>query len=133
MAANLIAEIGDIKRFPTASRLAKYAGVAPVTYASGKSDWQFANERGNRKLNRIFFRLAVRLIMASGQGTKITNHYFYDYYRKKQTEGKTKKQALKCLERRLVNIIWGMMKNNTEYINPPLLDKPKEETAESKP
>ena len=35
-AANLIAEIGDISRFPTPSKLARYSGVAPVTYASGK-------------------------------------------------------------------------------------------------
>jgi len=35
------------------------------------------------------------------------------------SEGKTTKQALKCVQRRLVNIIFLMMKNKTEYQNPP--------------
>jgi transposase len=132
IASKLIAEIGDIKRFESPSKLAKYAGIAPVTYASGKSDCQFANARGNRNLNEIFFRLALTLTMTSGGGSKITNHYFYDYYRKKLSEGKTKKQALKCVQRRVVNIIFGMMKNNTEYINPPICEKPKDETEKQK-
>jgi transposase len=106
IAAKLIAEIGDIKRFESPAKLAKYSGIAPVTYASGKSDCQYANTRGNRNLNEIFFRLALTLTMTSGRGTKITNHFFYDYYRKKLSEGKTKKQALKSVQRRLVNIIW---------------------------
>jgi FixJ family two-component response regulator len=42
-------------------------------------------------------------------------------------EGKTKRQALKCVERRLVNIIWGMMTYRTEYINPPTCDSLKPE------
>ena len=125
-AARLIAEIGDIRRFPTSAKLAKYAGVSPVTYASGKSDVQYANTRGNRQLNEIFFRIALTLTMAVGKTNRIVNPYFYHYYRKKLSEGKTKKQALKCVERRLVNILWGMMKNNTEYINPETYDEPKD-------
>jgi transposase len=131
-AARLIAEIGDIRRFESPAKLAKYAGIAPVTYASGKTDCQFANARGNRNLNEIFFRLALTLTMTSGRDTKINNHYFYDYYRKKLSEGKTKKQALKSVQRRVVNIIYGMMKNGTEYKNPDVHDKPKEEAQTSK-
>ena len=126
MAARLIAEIGDIQRFSTPAKLAKYAGVAPVTYASGKTDIQYANTRGNRQLNETLFRLALTMVMVTGRSRKIRNPYFYDYYRKKLSEGKTKRQALKCVERRLVNILWGMMKNKTEYRNPPSYDEPKE-------
>jgi transposase len=131
-AADLIAEIGDISRFPTPSKLAKYSGVSPVTYASGKTDVQYANERGNRVLNSIFFRLAVAVTMTAGKNKRIINPFFYNYYQKKIAEGKTKRQALKCVERRLVNIIWGMMTHKTEYINPPTEDFPKEEKQEEK-
>jgi hypothetical protein len=31
---------------------------------------------------------------------------------------------MKCVERRLVNIIWSMLTNNEEYVNPPVTDKP---------
>ena len=80
----------------------------------------------NRKLSETFFRLALLLTMAVGKTNRIVNPYFYHYYRKKLSDGKTKKQALKCCQRRLVNILWGMMKNNTEYINPPTYDEPPE-------
>lgn len=130
-AANLIAEIGDISRFSTPSKLARYSGVAPVTYASGKKDLQFANQRGNRTLNAIFFSLAVVVTMTAGKNRKIINPFFYDYYHRKISEGKTKRQALKCVQRRLVNIIWSMMTHKTGYINPPTQDFPKEVTAES--
>ncbi|MDQ2088215.1 IS110 family transposase [Herbivorax sp. ANBcel31] len=118
-AANLINEIGDINRFPNASKLSRYAGISPVSYSSGKTDLQFANERGNRKLNGILFKIAVTLCNTGGRHKRITNPIFYDYYKKKISEGKTSKQAFKCVQRRLVNIIWSMMKNKTEYQNPP--------------
>jgi transposase len=122
MAANLIAEIGDIERFQNPAKLARYSGVAPVIYASGKTNLQFANERGNRVLKSIFFNLAALMIVRHANSKKILNPFFYNYYHKKISEGKTKKQALKCVERRLVNIIWSMMKHKTEYINPPSID-----------
>ncbi|WP_442913779.1 hypothetical protein [Lacrimispora sp.] len=43
---------------------------------------------------------------------------FYNYYVPKIGEGKTKSQALVCIMRRLVNIVYGMMKNKTEYREP---------------
>ena len=131
MAASLIAEIGDISRFPTPAKLARYSGIAPVTYSSGKSDVQFSNERGNRVLNALFFHLAVIVTMTAGRNKKILNSCFYHYYHKKMSDGKTKRQALKCVERRLVNIIWSMMTHKTEYINPPTEDYPQEVRSES--
>ncbi len=124
-AAYLIAEIGDISKFPTPAKLARYAGIAPVTYSSGQTNIQYANQRGNRRLNSIFYKLAVRVSMTAGRNNKILNPYFYEYYRQKLQSGKTKSQAFKCVERRLVNIIWSMMTHKTEYINPPVLDPPK--------
>jgi len=120
-AAQILSCIGDIKKFPTSAKLARYSGIAPVTYASGQKDLQFANQRGNRELNAIFHLLAVRLITTIGPANKIFNPFFHEYYHRKISEGKTKRQALKCVERRLVNIIWTMLTNKEEYINPPML------------
>jgi transposase len=118
LAATLISEIGDITRFSTSAKLARYSGVAPTTYASGKSELQFADRRGNKALHHAFHTLAVGMI--STAGNTIRNKYFYDYFHKKLSEGKTKRQALNCLQRRLVNIVWGMMTYGTEYRNPEL-------------
>jgi len=125
-AANLIAEIGDIKKFPTPAKLARYSGVSPVTYSSGKTEAQYANQRGNRVLNSIFYQLAVRVTMPVGKNKRLINPFFFEYYQKKLREGKTKGQAFKCVQRRLVNIIWRMMTYHEEYINPPTFDAPKE-------
>ena len=118
-AAQLIAAIGDIKKFDTPAKLARYSGIAPVTYASGKTKAQYSSERGNRELNSIFFRLAVRVSMTAGRHNTVVNPFFYDYFHRKLAEGKTKRQSLKCVQRRLVNIIWRMMMYNEPYINPP--------------
>jgi len=131
-AAKIIAEIGDINRFRSAGALASYAGVAPVTYASGMTNIQYANKRGNRILNEIFFRLAMGFTCLRGTQKVAVNPFFYDYYHQKLAEGKTKKQALKCVQRRLVNIIYNMMKHKEHYINPPVSFPERDKLLESK-
>ena len=125
-AAQMLSCIGDVKRFSTPAKLARYAGIAPVTYSSGKKDLQFANQRGNRELNSLFFWLAVNLSTITGPTHKVLNSFFHDYFHRKMSEGKTKRQALKCVQRRLVNIIWTMLYHGEEYINPPTYDLPKD-------
>lgn len=132
MAAKLIAEIGDIERFRSAGALASYAGVAPVTYASGRSSIQYANERGNRTLNEVFYRIALNFTLLSGPNKVAINPFFYEYYQRKLSEGKTRKQALKCMQRRLVNIVYGIMKHKEDYINPPVSFPERDKLLESK-
>jgi transposase len=123
--SKLIGEIGDIERFPTPAKLAKYAGVAPITYSSGQKDKQLKNQQGNRILYGIFHLLAVHQIILDRNTKNPRNPVFREYYEKKISEGKTSGQAIICIARRLVNIIWGMMKNKSEYKIPNL---PKQNT-----
>ena len=58
----------------------------------------------------------MQQIQISKQSKMPRNEILYEYYQRKLTEGKTKVQALICIMRRLVNIIFGMMKNKTEYV-----------------
>ena len=116
--AKLIAEIGDIRRFKSAKHLAKYSGVAPVTYASGLTNLQRANARGNRKLNEIFFKIALTSVTPIGKNNVLVNPICYEYFQKKLSEGKTKNQALKAVQRRLVNIIFSVMKHQRPYNAP---------------
>jgi Transposase and inactivated derivatives len=117
-AAVILAEIGNIKRFNSASALARYAGIAPNQFSSGSSTNFVNNRYGNRDLNTLIYFLAVRSICPSK--TKLTPHnaIFIEYFNKKVSEGKTRKQALVCVMRRLINIIYGILKNNTEYYHP---------------
>lgn len=117
-AAQLINEIGDINRFKNAASLAKFAGVAPVTYASGMTRLEMANAKGNRRLNELSFRLALAQVSPLGNNRLVLNPILHAYYKKKLSEGKMKNQAIKCVQRRLINIIYGMMKHKRPYDNP---------------
>ncbi|OMD44494.1 hypothetical protein BSK65_29765 [Paenibacillus odorifer] len=114
-AAELVPEIGNIYRFSNADKLARFAGIAPIRFSSGGKGKDQASGQGN-VLNSIFHNLAVQQIqVAKGKNKRQRNPLFYKFYQRKLAEGKTKKQALICVMRRLVNIIYSMMKNKTEY------------------
>ncbi len=112
IAATIIGEVGDINRFHSPGALAKYAGCAPREHSSGKSIRHRKTRSGNRTLNCAFHRMALSQISRSGNSTARV------YYQKKISEGKTKMQALVCLRRQLVNIVWMIMKYNVPYIYP---------------
>ncbi len=119
MAGKLIAEIGDIRRFPNADKLASFAGIAPKRFSSAGKGRDESNKQGNRALHGLFYFLAVSMVCVPKSG-RPNNLLFYEYFCRKLGEGKTKSQALVCIMRRLVNIIYGMMKNKTAYIAPPM-------------
>ncbi|MCX7746211.1 MAG: IS110 family transposase [Clostridia bacterium] len=117
-ASAMIAEIGDIRRFSSSAKLAKYAAAAPVSYSSGQKEKHLRNRQGNRNLNTLFYGLAVRQLIKGRNGDRPVSWVFQEYYKKKLSEGKTKKQAIACIMRRLVNIVYGMMRDKTEYRKP---------------
>lgn len=117
-ASGFIAEIGDIRRFPNANKLARFAGIAPVYFGSGGKGKEQKSKQGNRTLHTLFYNLAVQQVQVA-KGSKLKrNPVFHAYYQRKLKEGKTKGQALVCIMRRLVNIIYGMMKHKTAYQMP---------------
>jgi len=65
-------------------------------------------------LNAIFYFLAIQMVAISSSG-KPRHPVFREYFEQKVKEGKAKPQALICIARRLVRIIYGMMKTKTEY------------------
>jgi len=122
-AAALIANIGDVRRFGSADKLARFAGVAPVRFSSAGKGKDQKSKQGNRELHSILYFLAIQQVQVAKVSGKPRNPVFHDYYQRKITEGKTKKQALVCVMRRLVNIVYGMMKHRTAYIMPDFPEK----------
>ena len=116
--ACLLSEIGNINRFSNSGKLARYAGIAPIEKSSGNSEKYLKNEYGNRELNSMFYSLACRSISVGRNKNTATNPIFKEYYYKKINEGKTKHQAIVCIMRRTCNIVYGILKNGTEYIPP---------------
>ncbi|EGO61777.1 transposase, partial [Acetonema longum] len=67
-ASHIISEIGDINRFPTSDKLARFAGIAPVLFSSAGKGKEQRSRQGNRVLHGIFYFLAVQLVQVSKGG-----------------------------------------------------------------
>jgi len=109
LSAVVLAEVKDISRFSSPAELAKYAGCAPRKLESGKRKRHVKTRSGNRRLNKALYQIALTQI--SNQGIPKAKAYF----QKKVKEGKSKKHALTCLKRQIVDIIWSMLKEKRAY------------------
>jgi len=98
VAALLIGYTNNIGRFATADHYAAYNGTAPVEYSSGGKKRHRLSMRGNRVLNHAIHMAAVTQISHDTPGRI--------YYDKKQAEGKTKKEALRALKRRISDVVY---------------------------
>ena len=116
-AVKILSEIGDIKRFGNANKLAQFAGIAPLHLSSSGKGKDMATKQGNRRLQATIYFLAIQMIQISSKGTP-RHPAFRTYYEKRKAEGKTSQQALICISRRLISIIYGMLKSGTEYRMP---------------
>ncbi|KPI10131.1 hypothetical protein OK006_11222 [Actinobacteria bacterium OK006] len=102
LAARLIARVGRASRFPSAAAFANYTGTAPVEIASADKARHRLSRSGDRQLNSVLHTVAVvQIRMPSSPG--------HAYYQRKLNEGKTSKEARRCLKRRLADHIWRTM------------------------
>jgi len=109
LASSILAEIKDIDRFHSSSALAKYGGFCPKEKSSGKSIKHIKTKSGNRRLNKAVHRIALAQIGKQG------NIYSKEYFKKKIAEGKNKAQAMCCLKRRIIAIVFAMLKHKAAY------------------
>ena len=100
-AAKLLGEIAGIERFATDAKLARAAGVAPIPISSGKTNRQRLDRGGNRQLNATLHRIAVTRARCHPE-TKA-------YLARKRAEGKTTREALRCLKRHLARHVWQLL------------------------
>lgn len=115
--AKIISSVGDINRFSSSSKLAKFAGIAPLDKSSGRKRRHKKSNRGHRQLNSAIYHIALCQI-SKDRLKRPKNSIALAYYQRKLAEGKTKKEALTCLMRRLCDIIFRLMKDGSEYIIP---------------
>ena len=101
IAAKLIGEIGDVTRFQSDAQLARLAGCAPIPVSSGRTDRYRLDRGGNRHLNHAIHLLAVSKAIHD-PNTAI-------YIAKQRQNGKTHRDAIRCLKRHLVRRIWRLL------------------------
>jgi hypothetical protein len=100
MAGVVIGYIGDVSRFADRDHFATYNGTAPIEVPSGGHKIFRLSRRGNRKLNHAVHMAAVSQV--SHRGSEGRAHYD-----RKVKEGKTNKEALRCLKRRISDAVFA--------------------------
>jgi len=100
-AAKLVGEIAGIQRFQTDSKLARLAGSAPIPASSGRVIRYRLDRGGNRQINCALHRLAL----CKGLHDPATAAYLA----RKQAEGKTRREAMRCLKRHLARRVWHLL------------------------
>ncbi|MDC3424284.1 IS110 family transposase [Aquibacillus sp. 3ASR75-11] len=113
-AAGLIAEIGDIKRFKDHHALAKYAGLVWNQYQSGEYE---AEETSRMKTGNKYLR--YYLVQAADSIRRSDSDYKSFYQKKYQEVTKHQhKRALVLTARKLVRLVFSLLKTNQLYISP---------------
>lgn len=100
-AAKLIAETAGAKRLASDAKFARLAGVAPIPASSGKRIRHRLDRGGNRQLNCALHRIAVT------QGR--VHPPAKEFLARKQAEGKSRMEALRCLKRHLARRVWRLL------------------------
>lgn len=101
VAARLLGEVGDIRRFPTSSAFAAGNGTAPLDVSSGRNEHHRLNRGGNRRINRALYTIAITQTRHEPRAA--------DYLARKRSSGHTRRGALRCLKRRLSDVIYRTM------------------------
>jgi len=109
-AAKLVAEVAGIERFAGPAQLARYGGVAPVPVSSGAHQRHRLDRAGNRQLNCALHRMAVTQARVHPPAQ--------EYLARKAAEGKSPREARRCLKRHLVNVIFRTMSERTSATGP---------------
>jgi transposase len=100
-AATLIGHTAGAERFATDGHFAMQAGAAPVPASSGRRDRVRLNRGGDRQLNCALHRIAVTKARTCPETRA--------YLERKLAEGKTKREAYRCLKRHLARRIWRLL------------------------
>jgi transposase len=101
-AAKLLAEVGPIDRFHSDAQLARHSGVAPLEASSGRVQRHRLDRGGNRQLNAAFYRIAITQARVHPAARA--------YLERKQAEGKSRREAIRCLKRQLARVVFNTLK-----------------------
>jgi transposase len=106
-AARLIGDVADISRFAGRGHFASWNGTAPLDASSGDQKRHRLSRAGNRRINRALHIMAVVQLRHDTEGRA--------YFRRKLAAGKTPMEAMRCLKRRLSNVVYRQMVKDTKH------------------
>jgi transposase len=101
LAGKILARVGAIDRFRSAAAFAAFNGTAPIEVSSGDVVRHRLSRAGDRQLNYCLHIMAITQIRHNTPGRA--------YYQRKRAAGKSHKEALRCLKRRLSDVIYRQL------------------------
>lgn len=108
-AAGLIGEVGDFKKFPTASEVEKLAGLDLFEISSGKHKGnRHISKRGRPLLRKLLYFAAMNTVRKGG-----VMHVLYQGYVER---GMPKIKALVAIARKLLRILFALVRDHRLYI-----------------
>jgi transposase len=107
VACYLLGYSGDVRRFPSAGHYARYNATAPIEASSGPNVRHRLNPNGNRQLNHAIHIAALGQISHDTPGRA--------YYQAKQAQGKSRKEAMRCLKRRVSDAVYRQLRAETDH------------------
>jgi transposase len=103
VAARIMVEVGGAGRFASDAALARHAGCAPIEVSSGRTHRHRLSRLGNRKLNATLHVIVLTQARVHPPARA--------YLAKKRAEGKSNKEAFRCLKRHLVRVVWRALRD----------------------
>jgi transposase len=108
--AIILSEIGDIFKFSSSKSLISYAGLNNSVYQSGiQSHYGQISKNGSKYLRSALYNVSLTVI----NNSKV----FYDYYFDKKSKGKSHKLSLIWVSRKLLRVIYHLLKHNETFID----------------
>jgi len=109
-AATILGEVGDVARFASSDNFASYTGTAPIEASSGDVVRHRLSRAGNRRLNAALHIIALAHKRHDPRGRA--------YYARKLAAGKGSKGAMRCLKRRLSDVVYRQLTAERAVKNP---------------
>ena len=100
-AGKILGRVGDITRFRSPAAFASYTGTAPIEVSSGDVVRHRLSRAGDRQLNYCLHVMAITQLQRDCPGRA--------YYLRKRASGKGHKEALRCLKRRLSDVVYRQL------------------------
>jgi transposase len=108
LAGKILARVGSIHRFGSAAAFASYTGTAPIAVSSGDVVRHRLSRAGDRQLNYALHVMAITQIRRDTAGRA--------YYRRKRAAGHGHKEALRCLKRRLSDVVYRQLLHDARVL-----------------
>ena len=112
IAARLIAEVRDVRRFPTPDAFARVNGTAPIPASSGQTHHHRLNRGGNRRLNHALHMMALVQVRTDPRAKA--------YVTKHRAAGKSYREAVRALKRRLSDVVWRQLRDDLHSAKRPI-------------